>query len=161
MKHETKYSVYIFFLFGMGAILLQSLVVPLMEIYIWRPDLVLVIVLLFGKRFRSMGGSSTGFILGVIQDSLTGMPVGITALPKAIVGYATGKTKSMHLEGTLFYIWFIFLILLHEIIVFTFFQYKTEVPFSVLLYSRVFPNTIYTTLMLFIINSFTGKYFND
>ena len=161
MKSEKKYLIFILLIFGGGSLILQSLFVPLMEIQLWKPDLVLIIVLLTGKRFQSLKGSTAGFILGIIQDSLTGMPIGITALPKAIVGYAAGKTKSIGLEGTLYYIWFVFLILLHEIIAFAFFQFKTDISYAFLLYSRVFPNTIYTTLMLFVVNSFTSKYFTE
>ncbi len=161
MKSETKYFLMILFLFGIGSLLLQSLVVPLMEIGLSKPDLVLVVVLLIGKRFRSVQGSTAGFILGLFQDSLTGMPIGITAFPKAIAGYAAGKTKAFRMEGTLYYIWFVFLILLHEMISFAFFQYKAELPYSLLLYTRVFPNTIYTTIMLFIVNFFTQKYFTE
>jgi len=161
MTSEKKYLTYIILVLGGGSLILQSLFVPLMEIQLWKPDLVLIIVLLVGKRFQSISGSSAGFFLGIIQDSLTGMPVGITALPKAIVGYAAGKTKSIGLEGTLFYIWFVFLILIHEMISFAFFQYKVEMAYTFLLYSRVFPNTIYTTFMLFIVHSFTGKFFKE
>ncbi len=159
MKSEHKYFLLILFVFGTGSLLVQSLIAPMMDIGLSRPDLVLVVVLLMGKRFRSIPGSSAGFILGLIQDSLTGMPVGITAIPKVLVGYAAGKTKSFRLEGTLYYIWFVFLILLHEMITFTFFQFKADIPYSVLLYTRVFPNTVYTTIMLFVVNFFTQKYF--
>ena len=149
------------FIFGAGSIILQSLLVPMMELRLWKPDLVLIIVLLIGKRFGSISGSSAGFILGIIQDSLTGMPVGITALPKAFAGYASGKTKPMRLEGTMYYVWFVFLILVHEMIVFAFFQYKTDLSYTFLMYSRVFPNTIYTTIMLLVVTLFTRKHFRD
>lgn len=161
MKSDTKYLLVIFLTFGLGSVILQSLIVPLMDIRLSQPDLVLIIVLLIGKRFNAMAGSTTGFLLGIIQDSLTGMPVGITAIPKTIAGYASGKSKVMRLEGTLYYVWFVFLILLHELISFAFFQYKTDLSYTYLLYSRIFPNTIYTTFMLFIINSFTRKYFTE
>lgn len=161
MSSDIKYWLFILLIFGLGALLSQSLLVPLMEIHVWKPDLVLIIVLLIGKRFRSMYGSSSGFILGVLQDALTGMPIGITALPKALAGYAAGKTKTFHFEGTLYYVWFVFLILLHEMISYAFFQYKTDLSYAFLLYSRIFPNTIYSVVMLFIIHSFTRKYFTE
>ena len=110
MKSETKYLIYVLTVFGSGSILLQSLIAPLMQIHVWQPDFVLIIVLLTGKRFRSGWGSTAGFLLGIIQDSLTGMPVGITALPKTIAGYASGKTTSIYPEGTLYYVWFLFLL---------------------------------------------------
>lgn len=161
MKSDNKYLLFILVVFGGGSVLLQSTLVPLMEIHVWKPDLVLIIVLLTGRRFKSISGSTAGFILGTLQDSLTGMPIGITAIPKVIAGYASGKTHLWRLEGTMYYIWFVVLILLHEMIAFAFFQFKIELPYTFLLYSRIFPNTIYTTIMLFVVNSFTRKYFTD
>lgn len=159
MNQETKYLIFILIVFGISAVIIQSVFVPFIEINVWRPDMVLVVVLLIGKRFGAVSGSTSGFLLGVLQDSLTAMPMGITALPKAIAGYAAGKTKSLHLEGAMYYVWFVVFIFVHEIIFYAFFQYKTDVSYAYLLYSRVFPNTIYTTIMLFIVNLFTNKYF--
>ena len=161
MNQENKYFLFTLLLFGIAAIIIQSLLVPLIEINLWQPDLVLVIVLLIGKRFDSIKGSTAGFILGILQDSLSPLPTGITALPKAIAGYAAGKTKIMRLEGAMYYLWFVLLIFAHEAITYLFLQYKTDLTFTYLLYSRVFPNTVYTTLMLFIVNLFTGKYFTE
>jgi len=161
MNHNTKYYFYILSIFGLGSIVLQSLLVPLIEISVWRPDLVLVIVLLIGKRFGATGGSSAGFFLGIIQDSLSGMPVGITAFPKVLLGYFSGKGKNLRLSVSMTYVWFILLIFVHEMITYAFFRYKTDLSYLYLLYSRIFPNTVYTTVMLFIINIFSRKYFNE
>jgi len=161
MNQENKYFLFTLLLFGISAIVIQSLLVPLIEINLWQPDLVLVIVLLIGKRFDSIKGSTAGFVLGIMQDSLSPLPIGITALPKAIAGFAAGKTKVMRLEGAMYYVWFVLLIFIHEMITYLFLQYKTDLTFTYMLYSRVFPNTVYTTLMLFIINLFSGKYFTE
>ena len=161
MDQDTKYYFFIISAFGVSSIILQSILVPLIEITVWRPDLVLVIVLLMGKRFGSAGGSTAGFILGLVQDSLSGMPVGITAMPKAIAGYYSGKTKGSGQSGTVHYVFFIVLILLHELITYAFFQYKTDLSYLYLLYSRIFPNSAYTMIMLFIINVFFKKYFTE
>jgi len=161
VNHEQKYFIIILVIFGVGSILVQSFFVPYLEITIWRPDIVLVIVLLMGKRFGSIQGSSAGFFLGILMDSLTSMPVGISALPKAIVGYTSGKMKTVGISGTMYIVWFVIMILIHEIIIYLFLQYKTDLPFAQLLYSRVFPNTIYTTVMFFVVSFFLKKYFTE
>jgi len=161
MDQNTKYFLFITGVFGISSIILQSLLVPLIEITVWRPDLVLVIVLLSGKRFGSAGGSTAGFVLGVVQDSLSGMPVGITAMPKAMAGYFSGKTRGSGQSGTAHYVLFIILILMHELITYAFFQYKTDLSYLYLLYSRIFPNSAYTMIMLFIVNVFFNKYFTE
>jgi len=161
MNQEIKYSLFLIITFGIGSIIFQSLFIPFIEINVWRPDVVLVMIILFGRRLGSISGSTSGFILGTIQDSLSGMPLGITALPKSIVGYAAGKSKQLGLEGAAGFIWSVILILLHEMITYAFFRYKSEVPYLQLVFSRAFPNTIYSTGMLLAVSLFTQKYFND
>ncbi len=161
MNQELKYYIFIFITFGLSSVILQSVFVPFIEINVWRPDLVLVIVLLTGKRFGAVGGSTGGFLLGILQDALTSMPIGISALPKAVAGYASGKLKSVRLEGAVYYLMFVILIFLHEVIFYLFVQFKIDISFYDLIYSRVFPNTIYTTLMLIFVNLFSQKYFTE
>jgi len=161
MNHEQKYFITIFVIFGLGSLILQTFFVPYLEIKVWRPDLVVVIVLLMGKRFGSIQGSSTGFLLGVIQDSLTSMPIGISALPKSIIGYTSGKMRTAGVGGTMYIVWFVLMIFIHELIIYLFLQFKTELSFGLLVYTRVFPNTVYTTIMFFIISFFFRKYFTE
>ena len=161
MDHETKYFLYVFLFLGIVILLLQTLVVPLIEIRLWRPDLILALIILLGNRFGSLKGSSAGFFLGIIQDSLTGMPVGITALPKALVGYGAGKMHTYKIAGSMAYLWFILLIFLHELLLYAFFQFKTNLSYGVLVYTRAFPNTIYTLIMLLFVQLFTYKYLNE
>ncbi len=161
MNQEIKYYLVILFAFGISAIILQSFFVPVIEINSWRPDLVLVSVLLIGKRFGSAAGSSAGFILGIIQDSLSAGPIGITALPKVLAGYASGKINILKFEGTVLFLWFILFAFLHELIFYSILQFKMDVSFTYLIYSRIFPNTIYTTIMLLITYFSTQNYFRE
>jgi rod shape-determining protein MreD len=160
MNQEVKYFLFIIVTFGIGSVLIQGLVVPYIAITgVWKPDLVLIIVLLIGKRFGSVAGSTSGFILGLLQDSLTPMPIGITALPKIIAGYSSGKMNSLKLEGSVNFLWFIAFIFFHEFIFYFILQFKTDITFTYLIYSRIFPNTIYTTIMMGITYFLTQKYF--
>ena len=140
---------------------MQTFFVPYLEIYGWHPDLVLIIVLLIGKRFGSLQGSTVGFLLGIIQDSLTSMPIGITALPKSLIGYTSGKMKSVGVSGTMYIVWFVLMIFIHELIIYLFLQFKTELSFAQLLYTNVFPNTIYSTITFFVVSFFLKKYFTE
>ncbi len=161
MNSDSKYAIFLTAVFGISAVILQTTLTPLIEINGWHPDFVIVIVLLIAKRFESIPGSLAGFFLGLIQDSLSPLPLGISALSKSIIGYAAGKTKRFRFEGVLYYLWFLFLIFLNELIFYFFFQYKTSLSFDVLIFSRVFPNTLYTTLIMFFSVIFIGKYFNE
>ncbi len=157
MNAEIRYALVIGTLYGLSAIVLQSVLVPFIEVSVSRPDLVLVIVLLLGRRFGSNTGSTAGFVLGIVQDALTALPIGITAIPKAIAGYAAGKTARLRMEGPITFLWFILFIFIHEFIYYGLMHYKMETPFSFLLYTRVFPNTIYTSAMLWVGHIFTAR----
>ncbi len=161
MHHENRYLIFIILIFGTAAIIIQSVLVPLIEVAGWRPDFVLIVVLLISKRFGTVSGSSSGFLLGILQDALTALPVGITAFPKSITGYALGKFKTMRLEGMMYYLWFVIMIFLHELIFYGLLQFKTDTSFTQLIYTRVFPNTVYTSVMLVLVNLFTHKYFRE
>ena len=162
MNQEIKYYLFIIVTFGLGAVLIQGLVVPYIAIAdVWKPDLVLIIVLLIGKRFGSVSGSTAGFILGLLQDSLTAMPIGVSALPKVMAGYGSGKMTALKFEGSVNFLWFISFIFLHEFIFYFILQFKTDIAFTYLIYSRIFPNTIYTTVMMAITYFSTQKYFTE
>ncbi len=162
MNQEIKYFLFIITTFGIGSVLIQGLIVPYIAIAgVWKPDLVVIVVLLIGRRFGSVAGSSSGFILGLLQDSLTAMPIGITAFPKIIAGYASGKMTTLKFEGSVNFLWFISLIFLHEFIFYFFLQFKTDISFTYLIYSRIFPNTIYSTVMMAITYFSTQKYFTE
>jgi len=162
MNQEIKYYLFIIITFGLGSVLIQGLIVPYIAIAgVWKPDLVIIIVLLIGRRFGSVAGSTSGFVLGLLQDSLTAMPIGITALPKVLAGYAAGKMVTFKFEGSVNFLWFIFLIFTHEFIFYFVIQFKTDITFTYLLYSRIFPNTIYSTVMMVITYFSTQKYFAE
>ncbi len=157
MNQELRYALIMATLYGMGAIILQSLLVPFIEISVSRPDLVLVMVLLLARRFGSAPGSTIGFVLGIIQDAVTAMPIGMSALPKAIAGYGAGKMSLFKFEGPFAYLWYILFIFVHEFIYYWLMHFKLDAGFSFLVYSRVFPNTIYTSVMLWIVHFFTAR----
>ncbi len=161
MSSDLRYLLLIVVVFGIGAIVFQSVLVPFIEIDVWKPDMVLVVVLLIGKRFGSMSGSSAGFVLGLLQDALSAQALGITALPKALAGYGAGKINPLRLEGTAHYLWFLLFVFLHELIFYFILQFKLELTFTYLIYSRVFPNTVYTFIMLFVTQLFTQKIFSE
>ncbi|MCB0281970.1 MAG: rod shape-determining protein MreD [Calditrichaeota bacterium] len=161
MNQEIKYTLFIFATFGIGSVLLQGILVPYLEINVWKPDFVLIVVLMMGKRFGAVTGSTAGFLLGILQDSLSPLPIGITALPKALAGYASGKMNNLKLEGAINFLWFIVFIFVHEAIFYFILQFKLDQSYVYLIYSRVFPNTIYSTVMLSITYLSAQKYFTE
>jgi len=74
-----------------AAVLLQTVLPKL-----WRPlgilDLPLIIVIFFALSRRSpIAGAITGTVIGLLQDGLTNLPLGINGIAKAIIGYGAAS----------------------------------------------------------------------
>ena len=58
-------------------------------------DLPLIVTLFFAVSRRSpMAGTATGAVIGLLQDLLSGMPVGVNGMAKSVVGYAAASLGS-------------------------------------------------------------------
>ncbi len=161
MNQENKYYLVILTFFGLGSLLAQALFAPLISIRLSQPDFVLVIVLLTAKRFGAIKGSTAGFVLGLLQDAVTGLPLGISSLPKAVAGYFAGKFHGHPIKSISLDLWFVVFILIHEIIFYALFQFKSEFSFQYLFLTRALPNTLYSSLVLLVVALFTDKYFSE
>ncbi|MDE3104266.1 MAG: rod shape-determining protein MreD [Acidobacteriota bacterium] len=75
----------------LGAILLQALLPrPLPRLAIL--DLPLIVTLFFAISRRSpIGGAITGACIGLVQDALTGQPIGVNGMAKTLIGYAAAS----------------------------------------------------------------------
>lgn len=84
---EHSFSPAVTVLVPVGAIVLQVL---LSKLY-WRfsmLDLPLIVVIFFAVSRRSPTiGTLTGAAIGLIQDALTGRPIGVNGMAKSIIGY--------------------------------------------------------------------------
>ncbi len=71
----------------LAAILLQSLLPkPFPRLYLL--DLPLIVTIFFAVSRRSpVAGALTGAAIGLLQDFLTGQPIGINGMSKTIIGY--------------------------------------------------------------------------
>jgi len=161
MNSELKGILFLTLIFGIGAVIAQSMLVPFITLNNWQPELVLVMVILIAGKFGAIAGSSVGFALGLLQDAISPLPLGITALPKSIAGYVAGKTSQVKTDPAITYLLYFGLIFMHEVIYFFLIKFISNTEFIELFYSRIFPNTIYTTFMLVIIQILGKRYFQN
>jgi rod shape-determining protein MreD len=75
-------------LFGGG--LAQSSLAPALRIGGVAPDIPLILAVLLGLHRGPEVGCLSGFVLGLVQDTVGGGFVGAQALTKALVGFAAG-----------------------------------------------------------------------
>ena len=71
MNQENKFLIFVTLVFGISSVVIQSLIVPMIEVNLWRPDIVLVIVLLSGKRFGSAKGTPASLQLAKLMATIT------------------------------------------------------------------------------------------
>ena len=73
-----------------GGALVQFTVVPVVGVGGIVPDVPVVLTVLLALRYGAEAGCLTGFALGLAQDAVTGGPLGLHALSKALLGFAAG-----------------------------------------------------------------------
>lgn len=136
------------------AFLLQTYLVPVLEINIWRPDLLVIIVIFIGYKYGAISATLAGFILGIFQDSLSASPVGISSFANCIVGFLAGSIREYKFKSNTAYLFTIILLLFHGLMFYLIYHVKTEASFTYLIFTRVFPNTIYTFIIWLIASYF-------
>lgn len=55
-----------------------------------KPDLLFIITVYMGYSFGSFNGEVTGFASGLLHDSISNAPLGLTTLPSLAVGFIVG-----------------------------------------------------------------------
>jgi len=84
---QHSFSPAVTLLVPVAAIILQVLVVKLY----WRLDILdlpLIVAIFFSVSRRSpSAGTLTGAGIGLLQDALTGRPIGVNGMAKSVVGY--------------------------------------------------------------------------
>ncbi|BAS28617.1 rod shape-determining protein MreD [Limnochorda pilosa] len=74
----------------LAGLLLQTAFFPAFAFFGARPDLVTLLVVLFGLLWGPRSGAALGFAGGMALDLLTGYLVGLGALSRAVVGGLAG-----------------------------------------------------------------------
>ena len=83
------YAVLTFLMF-IGGIVLQTSVFPKIPIGGMKPDTILVMVVYLGLVKGPEVGSLSGFIFGLLHDTVSGASLGTNALAKTIIGFFSG-----------------------------------------------------------------------
>ena len=116
-----RFSVPAAILIPLTAVFLQAFV-PLRLHFFSIFDLPLLVVIFFAVARRSqVTGLLTGAAIGLLQDSLTGHPIGLYGIAKTVVGYGAsslGVKLDVENAGSRFLVTLFFYVV-HEIVYFT------------------------------------------
>jgi len=137
-----------------GALILQASLIPVIALNVWRPDLILIITILMSYRYGAIAGTLIGFSLGLFQDSISVSPIGISSLSNSVIGFLAGNIKGFRLGSYGQTLGTILMMLFHGLIFFALYNFKTETTYTYLIFTRVFPNTIYTFLIWLVVSFF-------
>ena len=80
---------------AVGASVLSSTLLSWVAVAGVKPDLALVIVALMAMRTGSMPGQVAGFASGLLADTISVAPLGLTALTRTVVGYVVGRMEGL------------------------------------------------------------------
>ncbi len=84
---EHSFHPIVALLVPLAAILLQALL-PRPVPYLSIVDLPLIVTIFFAVSRRSpIAGALTGATIGLLQDALTGQPIGVNGVVKTVIGY--------------------------------------------------------------------------
>lgn len=82
-------------LFAVAASLMSSTLLSWVAIASVKPDLALVIVALVAMRRGSMTGQIAGFASGLLADTISVAPLGLTAMTRTVAGYVVGRMQGL------------------------------------------------------------------
>jgi rod shape-determining protein MreD len=154
MRRESQNSVLYIVGISLAAIFAQTFFVPIIEVGVWRPDIVLLAILYIGYRYGTVPGVLIGFVLGIAQDTMSPLPLGISSFANTMIGFTAGQIRQFKLASNAILLAGVLLILFHGCIFYFFYHLQAEVTYIYLLLTRVFPNTIYTFTIGLLISFF-------
>jgi rod shape-determining protein MreD len=129
------------------AFILQFTVVQFMEILHWRPDLLLIVVVIFALRKGPNWGMTLGFITGFLQDLLSTHLIGLLALSKTLAGFIAGMLRGKFAEKTEFFLTLLIAGLFHDSIYFFIQTIGEDFSLRSLIILYTLPNLMYTIII--------------
>lgn len=147
------------------ALIFQATIISSVQIRNWKPDLVIIFLVMFALRHGKSAGSTAGFFVGIIGDVMSWKLLGVGAMAKAITGYVAGATARFFQDRSQMVLSFVFSLLIsgfvHDFIYFYVNTLGKEISWGVLIFAQIIPNLLYTAIVGTVIYSFLGKWLNE
>jgi len=130
-----------------AAIVFQLTLVKYIQVYNWRPDLILIVLVSFSLRKGPNAGMTAGFVTGLLQDLLSTHFLGLTALSKTIAGFLAGSLAGKFSRKTEFFLTLIIAGLVHDFCYFLIYTVGENFSLQSLFILYTIPNVLYTVLL--------------
>ncbi len=148
------------FLFVM-AFLFQMTVIRYIEILHWKPDLILIVLVMFSIEYGPGWGSTSGFISGAVGDLASSHLLGLGALSKSIAGYLSGNLSRYFKERSQFILTLILIGFVHHILFFIISTFGEDFSWDIIIFVYIIPNLFYTALVGFFIYYFLVNWLKE
>ncbi|MFA6309427.1 MAG: rod shape-determining protein MreD [Clostridia bacterium] len=149
------YGICIFFI-----IIIQSTILDVVQIYGVKPNLMLVFIVSVALINGSVQGAAVGFILGLMQDIISGKIIGFYCLLGLYLGLIIGSVnKRLYRENLLIIIFFTFIsTVVYEELVYILNTFLSgNLNFTVSFANIIFPEAIYNMFVSIFIYMFVVK----
>lgn len=133
------------------AFLFQISLVRYIEILNWKPDLILIVLVMFSIQYGPNYGSTAGFVSGVMGDLASSHLLGLGALSKSITGYLAGSLARYFKERSQFIITLVLSGFVHHLIYFFISTLGDSISWHIIIFVHIIPNLFYTALVGFFI----------
>jgi len=134
-----------------GALVFQAAVVPHMAIAGAKPDIILVVAVLYGFTFGSRTGAFAGFFGGLLGDLLSGLHVGIGVISKTTIGFLAGLVqRTIFVESIFLPMLAIFVAtFLNEFVYVSFmFLFGETTPIKEVILKLILPSAAYNAVLM-------------
>ena len=139
-----------YLIFFIIALILQVTIINYIQIFNWRPDLLLIVLVSFSLRRGVNLGMTAGFFVGLSQDLISTHFLGLAALSKTIAGFISGSLSNKFSPRTEFFLTLLITALVHDFVYF--FIYTLGENFS--LYSLIVKYTIFNMMYTLFLGAF-------
>ncbi len=140
-----------YLVFFIVAFILQFTVIKYLQIYYWKPDLLLILVVFFAYRYGQNWGMTVGFLAGLTQDLLSAHVVGVLALSKTIAAFIAGSFQGKVIGRSQFLLLLFGCGFAHDLIYFFFNTLGENFSLQSLFLLYTIPNLVYTLIIGFFV----------
>ena len=133
--------------FFVVALLLQATLVKFIQIFTWRPDLVLIVLVTYSLREGPNKGMTAGFIVGLLQDLVSTHFIGLSALSKTLTGFVAGSLSGKFTSRAVFFLTLLIGGLVNDLTYFFVYTLGENFSLQSLIILYTIPNVMYTVLL--------------
>lgn len=137
----------------LGCAAAQTVLFPTVGLVGLRPDLFLLLVLLLSPRLSPEGATAQGFLVGLVQDALSGGPLGLCAFVLSLMGFLTARlSRDLVTDKPLAQAWLLLAgAVTADLLAYTLLAFFLEPPPILMSLRMILPKELFTVCLGFLL----------